>query len=57
MSLLDGSIWDQSSTVSRLHAVGDLLGLSGANGVLSLVRSPETEVLDAVEEDVLAQRC
>lgn len=54
VSLLDGSIWDQSSTVALLHAVGDLLLFGSSNGVLALVRSPKTEVLNRVDEDVLA---
>lgn len=52
MSSSDGSIWNQSGSVSGLHTVGDGSGF-GVTDLVSLVRSPKTEIVDRIKVDVL----
>lgn len=51
---VNGSIGNQTSAVSRLHAPSNLTGLRVTNGLALCVWCPETKVLDAVDKDVLA---
>lgn len=39
-----GTRWDETSTVARLGAPGDFIGLGVTNGGVWLRRSPDTEV-------------
>lgn len=54
MGLLDRTVGNQTSTVARPEAVGNLLLLVGADFLLATDGCPQTEVVEGVHEDVLA---
>lgn len=56
VSTLDGTVGNQSGTVSRLHAPSNLALFRSTNLLVGSVGRKETEVLDAVQEDILASR-
>jgi len=56
VSAVDGAVGDETGTVTRLHTVSDhdRLVVTDSGSGLGVRGTPETEVLDRVEEDVLA---
>lgn len=55
VSAMDGAIRDQTGAVTGLHTVGDhdCFQVTNSVGAIGLGRTPETEVLDRVDKDVL----